>query len=202
MLEAFNLPVFTYDPRVTLQELHDRYRSGELDYVDYMDGRLRSLPYECGCFLAADIEPVLLDLIATTRSLAETPPARTDLASAAELVADVSASTISARNSGDDAVSLSPGPNDSAIVAAWVAARARALCAAGDTKESLAAKIINQIPHGALSERGPITLPSILRMMPAGITGGRSKNGRKSSKLNRHADSVAAPDLFPIRKML
>lgn len=79
MLEAFNLPRFPCDPRVTLAELHDRYRSGELDYVDYMDGRLRSLPYEVGCFLVVEIEPILLELVAEARLLAKTPSGPVDL---------------------------------------------------------------------------------------------------------------------------
>jgi hypothetical protein len=67
-------------------------------------------------------------------------------------------------------------------VVAWVAALARVLLAVGDTTESLARKIVDEVPTGVLSEKGPITVASVVRMLPRGITGGRAKNGRRSSQ--------------------
>jgi hypothetical protein len=74
---------------------------------------------------------------------------------------------------------LAVGSNSRSTVQAYVAYQAKLLRTDSDTLKSLAEKVFATIMGGCRGERGAITTASITRMIPAGITGGLGRNGRK-----------------------
>lgn len=74
--------------------------------------------------------------------------------------------------------------NSRAEVEKWVAWQARTEVKDGDNTADLAGRILKIADNfGYESERGEMTLPSITKMLPAGLTGGRRKNkGVKAKK--------------------
>lgn len=63
MLQELQIPDTPYDLRIGVDVLHDRYRlpSGGIEEVDFLDHNAVCVPYHFGCFLVAEIEPVLRD---------------------------------------------------------------------------------------------------------------------------------------------
>lgn len=63
MLQELQISDTPYDPRLGIDVLLDRYRlpSGGIDEVDFLDHNAVCVPYHFGCFLVAEIEPVLRD---------------------------------------------------------------------------------------------------------------------------------------------
>lgn len=83
----------------------------------------------------------------------------------------------------DGAPSLKAGRNARKAMDAWVKWQANKLMGSVDTMPALAHKIMRIAEScGYQSERGALSIPTIIKMLPAGITGGRSKNGQKSKK--------------------
>lgn len=79
--------------------------------------------------------------------------------------------------------SLSPGRNARADMEAWVQYVAGQLLKEEDTGHRLATRIrLLAEKHGYKSERKALTTSSVVKMLPAGITGGRAKNGKKQEK--------------------
>lgn len=83
--------------------------------------------------------------------------------------------------------SLRPGKNSREAVAAWVDWQARDLVADGDNVSDIADKIYLIAERwGYQSERQKegekISVANIIKMIPAGLTGGRAKNTGKSKK--------------------
>lgn len=74
---------------------------------------------------------------------------------------------------------LQLGSNSRANVEAFIVHQAMILVEKGDTKSVLAEKVRRAIPSGSRSDRREITVASIIRMLPPGITGGRARNGGK-----------------------
>ncbi|BDD92417.1 hypothetical protein PanNE5_18570 [Pandoraea sp. NE5] len=77
---------------------------------------------------------------------------------------------------------LKIGSNAKAAVVAYIGYWAPKLRGKDDTAQALAEKIFDHIPAGCSGERGAITVPSIVRNLPAGLTGGRKGRGVKSTK--------------------
>jgi hypothetical protein len=78
---------------------------------------------------------------------------------------------------------LQPGPNKRAKVDAWVKWQAEKLKQDDDNGVDLAERIrLVAEKYGYESERGKMTTPSIITMLPPGITGGRGKNRNQSEK--------------------
>lgn len=80
---------------------------------------------------------------------------------------------------------LQRGPNKRAKVEVWVKWQAVKLKKDGDNGVDLADRIkslADNSTRGYKSEQGELTIPSIVRMLPSGITGGRGKNRSKSKK--------------------
>lgn len=80
---------------------------------------------------------------------------------------------------------LKPGRNERTKVDAWVKWQAKRLKQDGDTGSTLASRIKSLAEtHGRSyeSERGPLTVATIIRMLPREITGGRGKNRSKSKE--------------------
>lgn len=63
MLQELQIPDTPYDPRVAIDEFHERYvlPSSGIDEVDFLDHNAVRVPYHFGCFLVAEIEPILRD---------------------------------------------------------------------------------------------------------------------------------------------
>ena len=81
---------------------------------------------------------------------------------------------------------LRAGRNSRAAVAKWVAWQARATAAKFGNVADLAESIrLVAEKWGYESERGPMTAPSITKMIPAGLTGGRGKNRGRSKNMGR-----------------
>lgn len=79
--------------------------------------------------------------------------------------------------------SLQYGKNSRPAVKAWIQYQANEMVRDDATAASLAEQI-KQVADkfGFESERGPLTIASILRMLPTGVTGGRGKRSRKTRK--------------------
>jgi hypothetical protein len=87
-------------------------------------------------------------------------------------------SPASTASNGDALPQLKIGRNARADVVAWVKCQAPRLVKDGDTRDGLATRILGHVPGGAQSTRGALTAANIEPMLPAGITGGRKKNGK------------------------
>lgn len=78
---------------------------------------------------------------------------------------------------------LRKGKNDRAKVDAWVKWRAAKEVKINDNMNDLATRIkLSAERWGYQSERGPLSISSIVKIIPAGITGGRAKNMGKPKK--------------------
>jgi len=98
-----------------------------------------------------------------------------------ERAVDTDDSVGSFHTGADGQPSLRDGRNSAEAIQRWVVWQARNLVEAKDTKNKLAERIRLLAEQWRYeSERGPQTIPSIVRMLPAGITGGRGKNGSRS----------------------
>jgi hypothetical protein len=75
---------------------------------------------------------------------------------------------------------LQKGKNSRAAVEAWVEKQARDLFQVGDTTKVLAERIhLLAAKYDYQSERKPLDVGNITKMIPAGITGGRGRNRRR-----------------------
>ena len=75
---------------------------------------------------------------------------------------------------------LTKGKNSREDVDAWVKWQAKANVKAGDTTDLLAERIRREADRwGYESERGKLTVASIIKMLPSGITGGRRGRPKK-----------------------
>lgn len=80
----------------------------------------------------------------------------------------------------DGAPSMKKGKNDRTKVEEWVKWQACELCKPDDNLDGLAERIrLKANQWGYESERGPLSKPRIIKIIPAGTTGGRKKNGHK-----------------------
>lgn len=83
----------------------------------------------------------------------------------------------------DGSPTMTKGRNSRKRIVEWVQWQARHFVKTGDTTNELANKIwLEANRWGIESERGLLSKASILKMLPPGITGGRSKNMGKSKK--------------------
>lgn len=83
----------------------------------------------------------------------------------------------------DGKPNLRKGRNSRGAVKAWVASEARNNVKTGDTVCAIAERVQSTAERfGYQSERGPLTVSSIVRMIPAGLTGGRAKNTGRTKK--------------------
>ncbi len=167
MLGELQSPNPLYDPHASKDDIHDRW-AGWLEDPNNVELATHYgvwFAYNFGGFSRAEIEPLLREagLVDGTHTV----PVGPDGQDVEPVLRGLS--TI-----------LSRGTNSRAAVMAWVADKAHVLCVDGDTTQDLATRIFDELPAGALGERAPITVPSIVRMLPKGVTGGRAKNGRKS----------------------
>lgn len=86
MLEELQNPEPFYDPRITFEELGDRYPNVPgVRNVDLLDHLGFWRPYNDGCFLVSEIEPILRDLIAEMHALAETQSVPAGIAVGADI---------------------------------------------------------------------------------------------------------------------
>lgn len=83
----------------------------------------------------------------------------------------------------DGSPTVKIGTNSRKQIVKWVEWQARQLVKEGDTTKKLADKIWLEANRRKIaSERGTLSKATIIKMLPAGLTGGRSRNGRKTEK--------------------
>ncbi|CAE6946196.1 hypothetical protein R69608_05534 [Paraburkholderia nemoris] len=98
---------------------------------------------------------------------------------AADRAEAIDGTRVTKQRARSEVLRLEIGRNDRIVVRDWVAYQAGRLKKDGDTLEGLAARIHTEIPRGARGERNDISVEGIKRLIPAGITGGRAKNGKR-----------------------
>lgn len=78
------------------------------------------------------------------------------------------------------------GKNSRAAMEKWVTWQSQELFVHGDTVDALARKIVRLAERWSYeSERGPLTTASAIRMIPAGLTGGRAKPTGREKNLSK-----------------
>lgn len=83
----------------------------------------------------------------------------------------------------DGAPSLNNGKNSRKIIKTWIQWQAKQVFKLGDTNKMLAENILSLANRfNYESERGPLSIATIIKMIPPGLTGGRANNKGISKK--------------------